>query len=408
MARKVVRNLAHLQTSASSSRVLNLLRVHERWSRNPDHAENPFFVSPTLNRSIILKHRLRRHEADLFHDGRSIATKIIVPIDVSDLRLGGRSVLVGQQGYDSIMENRFGAAWLEGSDRQLLQILDELPSLDPFYLRERLRAVGRRPARCYFDLGDADMNRLYRFAQHEVQGLIELSYAGIEPGQVANDDRNRGARLARKILSIAVDAETEPLRQTLRLERADYQEGVFCWKGCLYYKWLLSHLEQELAAVQAAVGTVRAGGGAEPGTRTRLEQARRNITHAIQAATFDARTALRVYDTAFAMLTAGDPTAFRDFLLGAPDIFGDLGERLGALGHVASYWTYRFPNGHEAVASPDELLEIFADFERSLTFRAPAPRPDSAGQTPASHASTSRGERSLTTASSGNSASIAG
>ena len=83
---KAVRNLSHLEDSASTARVLNLLRVYRRRQNDPAYTEAPFFKNVTLNRSLILKHRLRRDERELFLDGRQIATKIIVPIDGQDLR----------------------------------------------------------------------------------------------------------------------------------------------------------------------------------------------------------------------------------------------------------------------------------------------------------------------------------
>ena len=40
------------------------------------------------------------------------------------------------------------------------------------------------------------------------------------------------------------------------------------------------------------------------------------------------------------------PKTFRDFLLSAPHMFLELGEKLGAISHIVSFWRYRFPTGH--------------------------------------------------------------
>src|ERR1700677_1220166 len=93
---RIVRHLAHLDESASTARVLNLLGVYRRRSRDPGYAERPFFRNPTLNKVLILKHRLRRNEGELFFDARRTATKVIFPIDGADLKLGGRYVFVNQ------------------------------------------------------------------------------------------------------------------------------------------------------------------------------------------------------------------------------------------------------------------------------------------------------------------------
>ncbi|HEX3919071.1 MAG TPA: hypothetical protein VHW60_17165 [Caulobacteraceae bacterium] len=363
---RTVRSLAYLEDSASTARVLNLLRVHRRRSRDPAHAANPFFKIPTLNRAIILKHRLRRNELDLFPRVRRSATKVILPIDGEDLRLGGRSVFVGQINYDGMMENFLGDRWrIDRSDFDLLTIIDELPSLDPFLLREQLRRYGREPARCYFDISNADMTRMFRFVEHEVQKLIDLCYKGV----VSEAGERQGSRLAGKILSSSVDADTEPLRLALRLEKRDYQEGVFCWKGFLYYKWTLRETLPDVSRVADAVATLKPRGAAlEVEAMAQLEKSRASLKTSILDALGAARKSLQYYDAAFAKLVDGQSQAFREFLLDAPSMFTELGERLGAVNHIVSFWNYRFPNGKMPVVTGQELADIVADFEESLAF----------------------------------------
>jgi hypothetical protein len=371
------RSLSYLDDTASTARVLNLMRIHRRRSgKDPDHAAHPFFENAALNRAIILKHRLRRHEKELFADGRNTATKLILPIDSRDLKVGGQSVFVGQKTFDGAMCTAFGDTWLsDSSDRTLLDILDRLPSLDPFLLREALRRHGREPARCYFEISDADLARMYAFVEREIQKLIDLCF-GDESGG------GKGGRLVRKILSDTVDAETEPLRQTLRLEKREYREGVFCWKGFLYYKWSMAETLPSVTKVAQAIATMKPFGPVDMETRAYLESARDGLVRSIGSAIEAAETSLSAYDRAFASLVAGEPKGFRDFLLSAPAMFTDLGERLGAVSHIVSFWKFRFPDSQTpATVTGPELHDIFSDFEASLAFnaqdnnrrRAPAP-----------------------------------
>ena len=68
---------------------LNLLRVWEENGdsapdgavRNPDWAARPIFRTAALNRALVIKHRLRRNEFDLFTGRRQVATKVVVPIE---------------------------------------------------------------------------------------------------------------------------------------------------------------------------------------------------------------------------------------------------------------------------------------------------------------------------------------
>ena len=364
MSERNVRNLAHLQESASTARVLNLLRIQARRGKDPDYLSKPFFYNSTLNRCILLKHRLRRHETELFFDGRQTATKLIFPIDGTDLKVGGRSVFVGQMNYDASMDGLLGDTWLTDTrDREMLDIIDSIPSLDPFLLREQLRRNGREPARAYFEISDADLSRMYAFVEREVQKLVDLCYQGAGGGA-----GEAGSKLVKKILSNAVGAETEPLRLTLRLDHKEYQEGVFCWKGFLYYKWTVTEALPAVKRVTEAIGSAKPRGNIDLSTRTYLEKTRGDLQESIMKITNTARRSLAVYDKAFNGLVDGQPNAFRDFLLGAPSMFTDLGERLGAINHITSFWDFRFPRGKMPVITPEELTDIFADFEASLAF----------------------------------------
>ena len=98
-----VRRLSALST-ASSSRVLNLVAIAQANAENEGHRKAPLFVSPAFNHSLILKHRLRADEVDLFATRRALATKIIIPFERSDLKFGGRSLFVGQKGFDDLVQ----------------------------------------------------------------------------------------------------------------------------------------------------------------------------------------------------------------------------------------------------------------------------------------------------------------
>jgi hypothetical protein len=369
---RTVRNLAQLEETASTARVLNLLRVYKRRGSDPAWAARPFFKNPVLNKALILKHRLRRNESELFFDTRRTATKLIIPIDGEDLKLGGRYLFVGQINYDTMLADYLGDSWLaDRSDRELLTLIDRLPSLDPFLLREQIRRHGRDPARCYFEISDADMAKMVGFVEREVQKLIDLCYAG--SGGATSEQSV--SRLVKKILSSTVDAETEPLRVTLRLEKPEYQEGVFSWKGFLYYKWTLREAMPNVTKVADSIRAVKPRGQVDLELIAYLEKSRTLLHAAILSTLEEADKTLRYYDAAFQSLLDGKPQAFRDFLLDAPSMFCELGERLGAVMHIVSFWNYRFPSGRLPIVTGPELVDIISDFEDSLAF-AKQSKPD--------------------------------
>ncbi|HUO21883.1 MAG TPA: hypothetical protein VMU59_05140 [Caulobacteraceae bacterium] len=367
MSDRTVRTLEHLDQSASTARVLNLYNVRRTKSSDPDYLAKPLFQNPALNSCIILKHRLRHNELEEFTTPRQNATKVLVPLHHSDLRMGARYVFVGQRNFEAALHQAFGIQInAESRDLKVLAILDESPTLDPFVLREKLRLHGIDPALCYFDLSAADTRRIFAFAQTEIEPLVRMSAQG------AKDALGQAAKLTRKILADSADADLDPLRRTLQLDPQQFQEGVFCWKAFLYYKWQLADLLPRVNPVLQEIKTVRPRGPADPETKLYLSNTREVLHKALMAACRQVRDTLSVYDNAYHQLTANsDPSAFRQFLLKAPELFNELGERLGAVEHLVSFWRFRFPVGKPPMVTPDDLADLFQDFEASLGFSAP-------------------------------------
>jgi len=63
---------------------------------------------------------------------------------------------------------------------------------------------------------------------------------------------------------------------------------------------------------------------------------------------------------------AASPRPCREFLLGAPGLFHELGDKIGAMSHVTSFWNNRFPPGMPCAADAEELGLILHDFAQSL------------------------------------------
>jgi hypothetical protein len=363
MSDRAVRSLEFLEKSASTARVLNLFQISKVHGHTAAWREEPLFQSPGLNQALLIKHRLRRNETDQFRGHRRVATKIVVPIDGRELKAGGRFVFVGQTDYAPILKEVFGVT-VDHPDFRTLQLLDELPSLDPFLLREQLSRAGIVPAPCYFAISDADMQKMLSFVQGEIEPLVQLSLGGTKASTGAV------ARMAAKILSNAPGDRMVGLGEVLRLSPEQYEEGIFCWKGFLYFKWTLGSMAEDVAGVLSKVASIKPVGSMDGDAREYIARSREVVSGQIKRARAETRQTMKIYDEAYAGLTEnGNPLIFRDFLLKAPALFARLGEQLGAIQHVVSFWNFRFRPKAPA-PSPSELIDIFMDFETSLRGRS--------------------------------------
>lgn len=363
MVDRALRKLSNINHSASTSRVLNLNKVYHNHGAEPAYAEKPLFHNRFLNQSIILKHRLRHNELELFEEHRSVATKIILPIDRLDLRAGGQYMFIGQRGEDAVLAGFLSDASPTGAaDRKVLAVLDSLPSFDPFLVREHLRRQGFEPAACYFNISPADQRRMLGFVEQEISELAGLSVSG------SPRLHESVAALAQKLMSNETAEEMEPLRAAMRMDRMTFIDGLFAWKGLLYYKWVLTELNQQIPQVMSELQAIKASGPVTADVTQYLGVARRRIKTAVARNILVTRKLLDVYDSAYRGLTrGGEPLAFREFLMNAPHFFLELGETLGVLSHVVSYWKFRFKKGAPTQVNAAELSDILMDFDLGLT-----------------------------------------
>lgn len=355
------RDLAALANTASTSRVLNLALLNERHGKEDEHRANPLFRSRKLNTAIVIKHRLRSSERAEVNSTRLNATKVVLPFDPGNLRIGGHTFFVGEAGQEAKLRSTLGVAESElGHDLNVLEQIDQLPSLDPFLMREQLRRNGLSAANTYFNISPGDLQRMQAFVAGEIQQLVAMAF-GMGGG------RESASRLAEALLSTQLDERLEPLRLTLRLEGEQFREGVFCWKGFLYYKWLRDELMTDIVRVVKELSRMRIIGPRDKPSMDYIAETQEKIRVNLRTEMGAARQAIDDYDRMFDdLVTNSKANAFREFLLAAPDKFVQLGERLGNAAHVASFWRYRFPDANRLVVTIEEALDILQDFESSF------------------------------------------
>jgi hypothetical protein len=351
-------------SNASTARVLNLHAIGMAHAENPEFGTNPLFSSPALNSAIILKHRLRADEVDLMQDSRCIGTKVIFPFEKEDLRSGGRSLLVGQKGYEELLREagHYGERYDFEHDLRVLGLLDQVPSLDPFLLREHLRANDFCPDPHYFEISGFDQKRMFDYAMTEIRRLTDLA---VGPGGGSRSDATK--RMVGALLSSQVDEKLEPLRATLQLPPEEFREGVFTWRGFIYYKWTLVDFWPDLIKALKQLKTIAPLRSMDAEQRDAIACAKQAILGGAKKASDDIRGIIKVYESAYdSLITEHDPRQFREFLLAGPALFPEIGEKMGALSLVTSFWKYRFPEGAPRRVDCDELTAIFQDFSKGL------------------------------------------
>jgi hypothetical protein len=126
-------------------------------------------------------------------------------------------------------------------------------------------------------------------------------------------------------------------------------------------------LTPHISEVANEFSRIKLRGMTVPEIRGRIEMDRARLRRVMVAACESIRATIGVYDNSYRELVENqDPVPFREFLLSAPALFCKLGDGLGGIQHIVSYWRFRFPPASRGSVNPIELSEILEDFLQVL------------------------------------------
>ncbi len=192
-------------------------------------ARRPCSTIPTLNRCLIIKHRLRRDEVDrvprapLRRDQDHPADRRVRPARRRPLHLSST------RPASTACWSRRSASAPSHPDRRILSLIDELP--EPGSLpAARAVAPQRRhaPDACYFNVSARPIWRGWRTSSaDEITPLVDLSM-GPDTDLAAD---NPVARLTAKILSNSAGEDMSALGQTLHAAARGVRGGRLLLEG---------------------------------------------------------------------------------------------------------------------------------------------------------------------------------
>lgn len=360
-------SLVFLRRGGATSRVLDLYSlVTDCDEADTGLVDRPFFAIPLLNRAFYLKHTVRPHERELFEDGRPVVTKIILPISQTDLTLGGRSIFVEERDFEANLAASLG---LETHDPDFVRDLErlcelaELPSFDPFLLSERFRLAQPPIDPRFFQITETERSRMEQYVADQMGAVVQLAFQGSDP----SDTARRSRKFATTLLAGGNNEKLDFMKSALGLTPQAFEQGLFGWKGLLYYHW---SIEQARQSFLDFVTDFRAliYHGASPQETKFLDELRKDILQEAGARWRALVSVIDQYDQEFSQFCAsGRPTLLRDFLLKAPQLFNHIGTDLSALTHVSSYWAYYTARSGGRGMAVRDAAELLPDFLASVS-----------------------------------------
>ncbi|MBI1264040.1 MAG: hypothetical protein GC187_04820 [Alphaproteobacteria bacterium] len=364
MAKDGYGKLSLLKRGGSTSRVIDLVSIRERHFEEPAWAESPMFRNARLNRAFIVKHTLRAWEREELGGSRTSATKVIVPISDRDLDMGGHSIFVEHPRFETQLAQHLGVSAGDSNfaaDVARLRALALLPSFDPYLLHEYFRRSGETVAPCYFSISDDELRQITEFVASQIDLLVRKAM-----GKASADSLDKSRRLAKVLFEDEDSPQLAVLRDALRMTAREYREGVFGWKGTLYYSWRAGECYADLANFIKDIKGVRIP-GLSAADRTELHGVIESITQLSARRWTRLRSRLGEYNDEFTrFVERGDPAALKAFMARAPRLFVEMGEDIGRIQHVSSYWRFWTRGRRNNVMTAVEAFDLLPDFEAAL------------------------------------------
>jgi hypothetical protein len=290
---------------------------------------------------------------------------VIIPISDKDLDLGGHSIFVESADFERLLAAHLGVRRDSAdfaSDVTRLRCLAALPSFDPYLLLEYFRRAGETIDGCYFHIADDELARISDYTAGQIDALVRKAVGG--GGDAATLAQSK--RLAKALFENENSDQLRVLRDALRMTEQEYADGVFGWKGTLYYSWRTQECYAELVAFMNDLKSLRVTGlNAED--RTEMRTLIASILQLSLGRWNRLKGKLSAYHVEFErFVSRGDPAALKAFMARAPELFVDMGEDIGRLQHVSSYWKFWTRGRRVQTLSGMEAFDLLPDFEAAL------------------------------------------
>lgn len=360
------RTQLRLLLDSGPSRRLNVLETTTRLlseGRDGDVLFNKGF----LNRSILLKAqdpsrsrgktRRRRQRQD-----KPIRTLVFLPYDACRPGDGGEALAYSRDNFRQLCARLYAAEGdgLPGleEDEAKLELLDSLPTLDPFLLREAFGKAGRAIPEPYLALDNNVSARLRRRLSSRVRPLVISAFGG--------DDREMARHLESVLDALIVPERREdlqPLGRALQIDPGEASEVLSAWAGIVYFEDELDRLKPfifELARWLAYDANPLEY--LPPDARRAHEDQVQRVRTAVRAAWREIRGILDEYrDSYIALVFEDRPQPFVRFLRNAYTRYWRIGALFGAFEQaVSAFELYQEQHGDESL--PVRKLEEFMDF----------------------------------------------
>lgn len=346
---------------SGSSRVFNCNDCARRLLKD-EAANTHFFKLQRMHGLVIIKEPAVHTAKFPTADDRVIATKLYIPYNQNDVYEGGRSIFFHEPRLLDVLNELFG---LHGNDPdeadlhhdiKILGVLDRLPSLDGFLMRDALELEGIAANDLYFEVSESERAIIHDYVRRKFEPLVRRACGEGSPvlSQVN--------QLIDKMWEAKDKDALAPLIQAFRFPENEALAIFASWKGINFYTFEYARAKQrrERFGLWLRDGAVPRNAVSKLDLEF-LKQQRRTTAERLREPWNALEAISREYETLYSrFLTTPDGVGdFLKFLRRSREIYWTMGVALSKINHAIHCWEVTAGIGGEKRLVSERLNDLF-------------------------------------------------
>tara|TARA_R110002110_G_scaffold414147_1_gene643207 strand:- start:70389 stop:71582 length:1194 start_codon:yes stop_codon:yes gene_type:complete len=317
-----------------------------------DDPLGPMFRNKYLNESIVFKivdsiviKGKRRY---------GVETLIYFPYNHKNIYEGGDSILMTDErraekllhkcGLDPAKDNETeNSVW----DNDMMDMIDELPTLDPFLLKCKAQQLGIEDKlnEAYFNISLEEWNRIQKPIRQKIDALVRKAL-GMADGEESPDPNVRAkidqniSKFLKKIWEARDIDGIEDFVYGMEMPPERAPELFFAWKAICYYQVQFSEIEHSMRRLFAWIGNPKTAypadfGGMRSEAQDQIKSDIKLLRALFRENYTSIVTTLKDYEESYRMfIEDSKPGPFKEFLANADTYYVDLAACLSGNSHA--------------------------------------------------------------------------
>ena len=249
-------------------------------------------------------------------------------------------------------------------DNAMVELLRELPSLDPFLLKERVQTLDVSVASGYFDITEDEFQDIKSYI---LQKFLPITERVIDP-----KSPNFETLTEQFIMKLWDGRDLDylkPITAVFRLPQDEASEIYYSWKGITYYEYQYKRGQKPLLDFAAWLHAKSIPSHyVKPEVKAEFERKSKDVAATFARHLKNASEILRIYNDGYEDLfvRGGAPGPFINFLKESSSFFWDISASISAINHGVSVWKQRTKNAKDGMLPADELKRLLDILDRVI------------------------------------------